>query len=77
MTSKTFQSSVIDLKSLSRCTDSLGLPKWPSGKESVHVDAGDMGLIPRLGILTGIGNGNPVQEFLPGKSYMDEESGRL
>ena len=34
MTNKTFQSSVTDFKSLSRRTDSHGLPKWPSGKES-------------------------------------------
>ena len=38
----------------------MGFPSGPAVK-NLHVDAGDMGLIPRLGILTGIGNGNPVQ----------------
>ena len=32
-------------------------------------DAGDMGLIPRLGRSPGGGNGNPLQYFLPGESH--------
>ena len=35
----------------------LGLPWWPSGKESAY-SAGDMGLIPGLGRFPGEGNGN-------------------
>ena len=38
----------------------MGFPSGPAVK-NLHADAGDMGLIPRLGILTGIGNGNPLQ----------------
>ena len=36
---------------------------FPGGSEdkASACNAGDMGLIPRLGILTGIGNGNPLQ----------------
>ena len=32
-------------------------------------DARDMGLIPGLGKSPGVGNGNPLQVFLPGKSH--------
>ena len=38
----------------------MGFPSGPAVK-NLHADAGDMGLIPSLGILTGIGNGNPLQ----------------
>ena len=39
------------------------LSLWLSGKESVcnSGDAGDMGLIPKLGRFPGAGNGNPLQ----------------
>ena len=39
------------------------LSLWLSGKESVcnSRDAGDMGLIPKLGRFPGAGNGNPLQ----------------
>ena len=36
------------------------LPRWLSGKESA-CQAGDMGLVPRLGRSSGEGNGNPPQ----------------
>ena len=32
-------------------------------------DAGDMGLIPGWEIFLGVGNGNPLHEFLPVKSH--------
>ena len=38
----------------------MGLPWWLSGKESA-CNAGDLGLIPRLGRSPGEGNGNPLQ----------------
>ena len=36
---------------------------FPSGSavQNLPADAGDVGLIPRLGRLTGVGNGNPLQ----------------
>ena len=37
-----------------------GLPEWLSDKESA-CQAGDVGLIPGLGISPGKGNGNPLQ----------------
>ena len=42
-----------------------GLPWWLSGKESAcnAGAAGDMGLIPGLGISPGGGNGYPLQDF--------------
>ena len=36
----------------------MSLPRWLSGKESAY-NAGDLGLIPGLGIYPGIGNSNP------------------
>jgi len=40
----------------------MGLPRWLSGKESIHQgDTGDMGLIPGSGRSPGGGNGNPLQ----------------
>ena len=38
----------------------VGLPWWPSGKESV-CNVGDLGLIPKLGRSPGEENGNPLQ----------------
>ena len=38
----------------------LGLPKWPSGKEST-CNARDRGSIPGLGTSPGGRNGNPLQ----------------
>ena len=38
----------------------LGLPLWLNGKESAH-NAGDLGLIPRLGRSPGEGKGYPLQ----------------
>ena len=42
---------------------SLGLPRWPSDKETAYSagDAGKMGLIPGSGRSAGEGNGNPLQ----------------
>ena len=37
-----------------------GLPWWLSGKESA-CNAGDTGLIPKLGRSPGVGNRNPLQ----------------
>ena len=45
-----------------------GLPRWLNGKEST-CQAGDVGLIPRLGRSPGEGNGNPTPVSLPGKSH--------
>ena len=38
---------------------------------------GDLGLIPGLGRSHGVGNGNPLQVFLPGESPWTEEPGGL
>ena len=38
----------------------IGIPKWLSGKESIH-NAGDKSLIPGLGRSPGEGNGNPLR----------------
>ena len=46
----------------------VGLPWWPSGKESA-CQAEDTGLIPGLRRSPGEGNGNPTPVFLPGKSH--------
>ena len=45
---------------LVHCSVCLGLPWWPSGKESA-CNAGDLGLIPWLGRFPGGGHGNPFQ----------------
>ena len=39
---------------------SVGLPRWLSGKETVH-NAGHVGLIPESGRYPEEGNGNPLQ----------------
>ena len=44
-----------------------GPPSWLSGKEST-CNAGDAGLIPRLGRCPGEGNGNPLQYSCLGSS---------
>ena len=44
------------------------LPWWLSSKEST-CNAGDTGSIPELGTSPGVGNGSPLQLFLPGKSH--------
>ena len=46
----------------------VGLPQWLSGKESA-CNVGDRDSIPGSGRSPGIGNGNPLQYFLPGKSH--------
>ena len=50
MCSKPFSCSILN----------WGLPRWLSGKEST-CNAGDLGLIPGLGISPGGGHGNPLQ----------------
>ena len=42
-------------------------PGGADGKVSVY-NEGDLGSIPGLGRSPGEGNGNPLQDFLPGKS---------
>ena len=52
----------LELVTLSQLT-SLGLPRWPSGKESAHNAgaSGDAGSIPGWGRSPGGGHGNPLQ----------------
>ena len=45
--------------------------------KNLHDNAGDTGLIPRLGRFPGGGNGNPFQYSWPGKIPWTEEAGRL
>ena len=45
-----------------------GFPNGPVDKESA-CSAGDTDSVPRLGILPGGGNGNPLLYFLPEKSH--------
>ena len=50
----------------------MGLPRWCSGKEFPSAntgDARDVVLIPGLGRPPGVGNGNPLQLFLPGEFH--------
>ena len=42
------------------CTDLLGFPGRPDGKESAH-NVGDLGSIPGSGRSPGEGNGSPLQ----------------
>ena len=53
-----------------------GLPGGASGKESAcnAGDVRDVGLIPRLGKSSGVGNGNPLQYYCL-ENPMDEPGG--
>ena len=46
----------------------MGFPGGSDGKEST-CNAGDLGLIPGLGISPGEGNGIPILVFLPGEFH--------
>ena len=49
---------------------SQGFPGSTSGKEPASAgDMRDMGLVPQLGRSPGVGNGNSLQYFLPGKFH--------
>ena len=45
----------------------MDFPRGSDSKASVY-NEGDLGSIPGLGRSPGEGNGNPLQDFLPGKS---------
>ena len=47
----------------------MNFPDGSVGKESAH-NAGAMGSIPSSGRSPGVGNGNPLQYFLPGKTHV-------
>ena len=53
-----------------------GFPDSSAGKESA-CNAGDLGLIPRLGRSPGGGHGNPLQYSCLGESPWTEEPGGL
>ena len=57
-------------------SEGFGLLWWLSGKYSA-ANAEDMSLIPGLGRSPGEGNGKPLQYSCLGKSYGQEEHGRL
>ena len=59
----------------SKCTI-VGLPWWPSGKESPPANAGDISLIPGSGRSSRGGNGNPLCILIWRIHGQTEEPGR-